>query len=118
MNVIDANRHHIEAALEYSGGTHDYESVREAILNGKMQLWPAENSAAVTEIAEYARRTVIHVFLAGGDLDEIARGIDTVAAWGKAQGCSSMTISGRRGWVRVLDKHGFRPTLVTMERDL
>ncbi len=118
MNIIDANRHHIEAALGYSNGTHDFESVREAITNGTMQLWPAKNSAAVTEIVEYARKTVINVFLAGGDLDEIASHIDTVAAWGKAQGCDSMTMSGRKGWLRVLDKHGFEPVFVVMERVL
>lgn len=118
MNVIDANRHHIEAALAYSNGTHDFESVRDAIIAGTMQLWPADKSAAVTEIAQYARKKVLNVFLAGGDLDEIARGIDTVASWGKAQGCDSMTIAGRKGWLKVLDKHGFEPAFVVMERIL
>jgi hypothetical protein len=118
MNLIEANRHHIEAALGYSNGTHDFESVRAAIEAGTMQLWPAEKSAAVTEIVEYAKKTVINVFLAGGDLDEIARHIDIVAAWGKAQGCDSMTMAGRRGWSRVLDKHGFEPVFVVMERVL
>lgn len=118
MSVIDDNRHHIEAALAYSNGTHDFESVRDAIIAGTMQLWPAKNSAAVTEIVEYARKTIINVFLAGGDLDEIARNIDAVAAWGKAQGCDSMTMSGRKGWLRVLDKHGFEPVFVVMERVL
>jgi hypothetical protein len=116
MNVIEANRAYIEAALEYSNGTHDFESVRDAILAGTMQLWPASKSAAVTEVVEYAKKKVINVFLAGGDLDEITRGIDSVAAWAKEQGCDSMTIAGRKGWIRVLDKHGFAPSFVVMER--
>lgn len=118
MSIIDANRKHIEAALEYSGGTHNFDDVKQAIIEGRMQLWPAPNSAAVTEIVEYARKKVLHVFLAGGDLAEVVDGIESVADWGRKQGCHSMTISGRKGWERVLDKHGFRPVLVTMERGL
>jgi hypothetical protein len=118
VNVIDANREYIEAALAHSNGTHDFESVRAAILAGEMQLWPAPKSAAVTEVVEYAKKKVINVFLAGGDLDEITRGIDSVAAWAKAHGCDSMTIAGRKGWTRVLDKHGFAPAFVVMERAL
>jgi hypothetical protein len=118
VNVIDANREYIEAALAHGNGTHDFESVRDAILAGTMQLWPASKSAAVTEVVEYAKKKVINVFLAGGDLDEITRGFDSVAAWAKAHGCDSMTIEGRKGWTRVLDKHGFEPVFVVMERAL
>lgn len=118
MNIIDANRKHIEAALEYSGGTHLFEDVKEAILDGRMQLWPAPNSCAVTEIVEYARKKVVHVFLAGGQMDEVVDGIESVADWGRQQGCQSMTISGRKGWERILDKSGFRPVMVVMEKEL
>lgn len=118
MNIIDANRKHIEAALEYSGGTHDFEDVRAGVLSGKMQLWPTQNSCAVTEIVQYAKRRSLHVFLAGGDLEEILGGISSVAAWGKAQGCDAMTLSGRRGWEKVLGNHGFHATRIVMERDL
>lgn len=118
MNVIDANRQHIEAALEYSGGTHNFDDVKQAILEGRMQLWPAANSCAVTEIVEYARKKVLNVFLAAGQMDEVTDGIESVAEWGRLQGCQSMTISGRKGWTRVLDKRGFRPVFVVMEREL
>ena len=36
----------IEAALEYSGGTHDWIDVCEGIYKGTMQLWPAKDSVA------------------------------------------------------------------------
>jgi hypothetical protein len=29
-----------------------------------------------------------------------------------------MTISGRKGWERILDKSGFRPVMVVMEKEL
>lgn len=118
MNIIQANRKHIEAALGYSGGTHEYEDVEKAILEGRMQIWPAPKSCAVTEIIQYDRKKVLHVFLAGGDLEEIAKGIDSVAEWGRTQGCTGLTMSGRKGWERVLGKHGFTPVMVVMERKI
>jgi len=118
MNIIDANRHHIEAALEYSGGTHLFEDVKEAILDGRMQIWLAPDSCAVTEIVRYARKKVLNVFLVGGDLDQIVGGLDRAIAWAKQQGCESVTLSGRRGWERVLSKYGFSPVLVVMERNI
>ena len=118
MSIVDANRKHIEAALAYSGGTHNFDDVKTAIAESRMQLWPTANSCAVTEIVEYARKKVLHVFLAGGDMDEVVGGIESVADWGRAQGCQSMTMSGRRGWERVLDKSGFRPVMIVMEKDL
>jgi hypothetical protein len=118
MNVIEANRHHIEAALEYSGGTHLYEDVEQGILSGRMQIWPGQESVAVTEIIEYARKRVLHVFLAGGDMAELIDMIDSAAAWGRTQGCTSLTMSGRKGWERVLDRHGFKPVMIVMERNI
>lgn len=116
MNVIEANRHHIEAALEYSGGTHVYEDVERSILEGRMQIWPGRKSAAVTEIIEYARKKVLHIFLAGGDMAELIDMIDSAAAWGRTQGCTSLTMSGRKGWERVLGQNGFEPVMIVMER--
>lgn len=116
MNIIQANRQHIEAALEYSGGTHTFEDVEASILSGRMQIWPGKKSVAVTELIEYARKKVLHIFLAGGDMEELIDMIDSATAWGRTQGCTSLTMSGRKGWERVLGKHGFQPVMIVMER--
>ena len=83
-----------------------------------MQLWPTEKACAVTEIVLYPRKKVLHVFLAAGDLDQITDAIDAVAAWGIQQGCESLTMNGRHGWKRVLDKKGWKPIMTVMERVL
>lgn len=116
MNIIEANRKHIEAALEYGGGTHTFDDVAAMILDGRLQLWPGPRGCAVTEIISYPRKKVLHCFLAGGEMDQILDMIESAIAWGKTQGCTSLTLSGRMGWQRVLDKHGFKPVMVTMER--
>lgn len=118
MNVIEANRQHIEAALAQGGDTHTFEDVRDMILDGRLQLWHGPRGCAVTEIVTYPRKKALHVFLAGGDMDQIIDMLDSAVTWGKAQGCSVMTISGRMGWQRVLAKHGFSPVLITLEKPL
>lgn len=116
MNIIEANRHHIEAALEYSGGTHSFADVEAGVLSGRMQIWPGKQSVAITEIVVYPRKKVLHVFLAGGDMCELIGMIDSAARWGRTHGCTSLTMSGRKGWERVLSREGWQPVMVVMER--
>ena len=117
MTILEHCRKWIEDALEYSGGSHDFQDVADGILSGRMQLWPAEKGCAVTEIVLYPKKSVLHVFLAGGEMETIVNMIDSAVAWGKTQGCTSMTIAGRRGWVRVLARHGYKPVMTVLERN-
>jgi hypothetical protein len=71
LNIIEHCRPWIEDALAYSGGTHTFEDVERRILESHLQLWPAERGCAVTEIVIYPRKKVLHVFLAGGEMDQI-----------------------------------------------
>lgn len=108
----------IEAALEYTGGTHDYEDIVAAVLEGRMQLWPGQRSAAVTELLQYPKKLSLHVFLAGGDMDEILFAFHDASAWARSQGCADMTTTGRLGWERVLQREGWTKIMVTMGKPL
>ena len=99
----------IEAALEYSGGTHNFDDVVSGLAEGKMQLWPAPKGCIVTEIVVYPRKKVLNVFLGGGELDQLMDMHKDVIAWSKAQGCVAVTITGRHGWKKPLTKHGWKP---------
>lgn len=116
--MIHDYRELIESALAYSGGTHTFEDVQEMVATGRAQLWPAPRGVAITEIVEYPRKRVLHIFLAAGEMDQLLDMIESAERWGRTQGCTSLTMSGRMGWQRVLDKHGFKPLLVTMEREM
>ena len=111
-------REWIEAALEYTGGTHDFIDIRNAVQNGSMQLWASEDSCAVTEIIVYPKKKVLHVFLAGGTIDGIIDMQKSAAEWGKMYGCSEMTIAGRQGWSKVLKSHGWRTAFTVMEKEI
>jgi hypothetical protein len=116
MNELERCRGWIEDALEYSGGTHIYEDIVEAVIEGRMQLWPAKKSCLVTEITAFPRKKVLHFFLAGGELDEILEMHEYVVQWAMKQGCESMTLTGRKGWVKALNSKGWKSQLVLLEK--
>lgn len=87
-----------------------------AIAEGAAQFWPGERSAGVTEIVDYPRATVLRIWLAGGDLDELREMHDAACDWGKTQGCHMVQILGRDGWARALD--GYEKVHVVMGKKL
>lgn len=115
--MIEQYREQIEAALGYSGGTHDFADIVQGVAEGRMQLWPNGKSCAITEVTVYPKKRVLHVFLAGGTMRGVTDMLDSAIAWGKQQGCTSMTITGRKGWQRVLGKRGFNPVFVMLEKE-
>jgi len=104
----------LEAALALSGGTHLFQDVVECVKLGTMQFWNAPKGCAVTQILEYPRKKILHVFLAGGELDQVKGFVDSMAYFGKLNGCTSMTLAGRRGWVRALADLGWQETFTSM----
>jgi hypothetical protein len=116
MSELERCRGWIESALEYGGGTHYYEDIVESIVSGKMQLWPAKDSCLVTEITVYPRKKVLHVFLGGGDLEEIIDMHESVVQWAIEQGCESLTMTGRKGWGKPLKNSGWKSQLVLYEK--
>ena len=112
-------RHHVAAALEYSGGSHAVEDIADGIRQGNFQFWPAERSVIVTEIIVYPRLKDLHFFLAGGDLDELRLMQPIIESWGKSEGCSRVSLAGRKGWERsFLRDRGYEPKWFVMCKDL
>ena len=112
-------RHHVAAALEYSGGTHKVEDIAEGIRRGQFQLWPGKNSVVVTEIIVYPQLKDLHFFLAGGDLDELRLMRPIIESWGKEIGCSRVSLAGRKGWERTFLKgEGYEPKWFILCKDL
>jgi hypothetical protein len=108
----------IENALAYSGDTHTFDDIALGVLGHRYQLWPLENSCAVTEFVEYPRQKHFHVFLAGGTLNEILQLNEPFAQFAKAHKCTAMTIAGRPGWEKILDKLGWEYQFTTLKREI
>jgi hypothetical protein len=114
ISEIDRCQPWIEAALEKSGGFNTWDEVCDGIRSGKMQLWPAEHGCIVTEIVVYPNVKALHVFLAGGKLDEILQMTENVKEWARKQGCSFASFDGRFGWEKYLSKLGWKPHSIKM----
>ena len=112
-------RKHIEAALEYSAGTHTIDDVADGILEGKFQCWEGKESIIITEIVVYPRLKDLHFFLAGGDLDEISLMEPLITAWGKSLGCTRVSLAGRKGWQKsFLKERGYEPKWSVLSKEL
>lgn len=118
MQQLMRCRKWIEDALEYSGHTHNFEHICRGVLNGDFHLWANDNGCAVTEITVYPNGNVFHVFLAGGHLSDIIDMEESAAVWGRASGCTQMTIAGRPGWKKVLGDRGWKEKFTVMSREI
>lgn len=116
---LERLRQHVEAALEYSGGTHRFEDVLEMVEKNQLQVWPATQSIVLTEIIVYPRLKNLHYFLAGGDLDELSRMRPMIESWGKSIGCTRVSLAGRRGWAKTfLKDEGYSPQWTVLAKQL
>lgn len=113
---IEDYREKIEAALKYGGGTHLFEDVADAVVDGRMQMWVNGETVAITEIIVYPRKKVLHVFIGSGKRKELFEMIESAWQWGQSIGCTGMTLAGRKGWMKLMGKFGFKPTLYVMEK--
>ena len=96
-------------ALARSGHKHTYEEVKQAVINKEAQYWPANNSAAITQITNKSDGTVgLNVWLYGGDLKDFYLLVDAAKKHVKNLGGDFiMTFDHRKGWNRLLKKLGF-----------
>jgi len=119
LEHLERLRQHVEAALEYSGGTHHFDDVVEMVKDSRLQVWPATESIVLTEIIVYPRLKNLHYFLAGGDLDELSRMRPMIESWGKSVGCTRVTLAGRRGWAKTfLQDEGYSPQWSVLAKEL
>jgi|TARA_R100000951_G_scaffold12278_5_gene9900 hypothetical protein len=98
----------IEDALQYSGGTHTFDDIVLGIAEMRMQLWAAPKGCIVTEIVVYPKKKVLHLFLAGGDLEQLIDMNNDITNWAVGQGCTGGTITGRLGWKKALAPLGWK----------
>ena len=118
LEVMTPYRDLLESAIVYCGGTHLFEDVVEMVESGQMFFWPAEKSCVVTEVVDYPRKRLLHVFLAAGSLEEIKRMEPSIRAYGEYLDCAAVTLSGRKGWTKALKDMGYSHVHTTMGREI
>ena len=97
----------IQDALDRGPPTHDFIHIVDLVSTGRMQLWANETSCVVTEIQDFPKMRVLHLFLAGGSLEGIRDLEENALKWSKSVGCTAWTLAGRKGWERALKDNGW-----------
>lgn len=105
-------------ALARAGNEHTFADIEAEARAGRMQLWPGEQSLAVTEIRNIPGRKALHILYAAGNGPELEEMTEAMAAWAKVQGCTSLTGTGRPGWAKRMKQRGWRTIETTLERPL
>ena len=108
----------LEAALEYADDTHDIDHIWKGVQEGRYLFWPGKNSAAISEFRTYPKKRTLHIFLAGGDLNELLDMWDSAEIYAKATGCASLSVSGRKGWMKVLQSRDAKYLCTTVVKEL
>lgn len=98
--------------------THTFMDIVEGIESGRYQFWPGKQSAIVSEIMVYPQRKGLHLFLGGGDLQELIEMQRDLAVWAKEQGLDHVSLAGRMGWERALRDEGWGKHMVLMTKEI
>lgn len=111
----------LQLALDDGGNTHTLADIHKAIQRNEMQLWDGVQSAMVTQIEDAPRARILHIALAGGNLDELEAMLPAVMQYGVHHLCTMLSLTGRKGWSRIPQLRGvpgWTTTGVTMIRPL
>lgn len=99
----------IEDALSHSDGEMTAFDVRRFLDSGDMQLWVAKVggkviAAALTEIKNYPRLSVllVHILKGDGFDDWYEPGMRMFDSYRREMGCAFIEMHGREGWMRKL----------------
>lgn len=86
----------------------DLDKCKKAVLKDDYRLWIGRNSKVVVilEVLEYPKgKKCDIVMLAGENIETWIEELAEIEAWAKMNGCNKMTLTGRRGWVKMLSDY-------------
>ena len=100
-----------EKALRLGGYTHTFEDVMEELRCERMQSFAHNNAIVVTQIITEKRAKYLNVFLAvSDDVNDVMAIQPRFIEFARQHGCHWIQTLGRRGWISVLPKYGWKPT--------
>jgi len=108
----------IEDALDHGNNSHSFEDIIQGVAQGRYQFWQNDTCCVVTEVIDYPKRRVLHLFLAAGSMDGIRELEPEAVEWAKSIGCTALTLAGRIGWTKRLKSDGWDYSLAMMEKGI
>jgi hypothetical protein len=116
----------VEEALMHGSGTVTSYGLFIQCLGAAAQCWVDENDdgdilgVAITRF-EQSEATKIFAIVTTTHPDWFSEGPDVLGffeRFAEAEGCEKVNIYGRRGWQRVLSKHGYHEPYTILTKDL
>ena len=113
----------VRKAVERGDGLITIESHRDAVLDGRRQLWlvwdeTCEEKCVAAFVTEIINGHFFMWACGGGRMkDWLHLAQDGLERWARARGCKGMQFWGRPGWTEVLAALGYKKTLVAMNKE-
>jgi hypothetical protein len=98
----------LQLALDYGGATHRLTDVVDMLQDGRARLFENDGGVIIAELERFPLLNAVRFWLIAGELQACLALQDEVIAWGRTEGCSIATATGRRGWGRVAAPTGWR----------
>lgn len=98
----------IQSAIEREDLRYTLEEIEEGISNHAYQLWSGKESAIITQVLSSEGKNVLNILLCGGSMKELLDELPQLEQFAKFFNCCSIIGGGRKGWIKVLKKHGFK----------
>tara|TARA_R100000963_G_C4644883_1_gene108893 strand:+ start:1052 stop:1483 length:432 start_codon:yes stop_codon:yes gene_type:complete len=124
--------HLLEKALEYTEGEYLLEDIYTELLNGNLTLWlgcsPEEKKiifAATTTILRYPRYNSLLILHIGSENNKFIRHIEDfwkedtpLTDYIKQNNIKKIEILGRNGWLKALNKVGFKRSYTALTKKI
>lgn len=117
----DQYKDDIKRALDKGCGEIEIQDVYKKLQDGTMGLIDIHGKAScVVEFVDYDQMEALRVVALGGDgMDEwLEELLDFLYKWAAENHMDRVEHNGRKGWVRKLEKYGYRERYIFMTRDI
>ncbi len=109
---------------EYLAPHYSLADVRTLLHGGRLVLWTAadEGGIVLVMLVELTRLPGCEVarilYIGGSGVKKVLPMIDFLHLWARRQGVDRIEVTGRPGWLRLLEPEGYLFESVTLVRDL
>lgn len=104
----------IRVALHHGRDAHKFDDIVAMIMANRVHFYALDKSFTIMEVLEFPQYKVYHCFLAGGELKGVIESIEPMSQVARALNCKYLSMSGRKGWGKVLAERGWKHITTTM----
>ena len=100
-------------------GSYSVQDVLELVEHRQAELIILKDSVAIWNVMDKPQARTAHIWIVAGDLDELESvALPRIIDKSRELGATKLTVSGRRGWIRVLRKYGMEEASTAGVMDL